>query len=172
MDAGDHAARRVADETHFPLELIVAVTHEGPKHTGSTDGMMHTQRTSPYYPTWVEHAPKLATEIEAAIVSRDIERLGPLVEQSALLMHSSMWGAVPPLIYFSPSTLRVMDVVTELRRRGTPAFFTMDAGPHVKVITLPEYVPSVLNALDIEAVVRTIHCKLGGDARVISEQPG
>ncbi len=165
LDRGESAARRVADATHFPLELIVAVTQAGKKHTGSTEGMSHTRDTSPYYASWVEHAPKLARNIEQAVLAADLERLGPLVEQSALLMHASMWGAAPALIYFNPATLRVMEAVAQLRRAGTLAFYTMDAGPHVKVIAKPEDTAEVRRTLEEqEGVLRTIHCRLGQDA--------
>ena len=73
--------------------------------------------------------------------------LGPAVERSALMMHASMFAGDPPLVYFNPTTLAVMESVRALRARGTPAFFTMDAGPHVKVLTEPEAAESVASAL-------------------------
>jgi diphosphomevalonate decarboxylase len=93
LDLGSLAARRIASADSFPLELTVAVISEGPKGVGSTDGMEHTRTTSPYYQAWVDHAPQHAANIERAISSADFDALGPLVEQSALLMHASMFGA-------------------------------------------------------------------------------
>jgi diphosphomevalonate decarboxylase len=93
--------------------------------------------------------------------------LGPLIEQSALLMHASMWGAVPPLIYFTGGTLAVIARVRELQTKGVPAYFTMDAGPHVKVITSSAEAELVRLGLETTpGVLRTIHCRLGSDARV------
>ncbi len=167
LDAGESAARQVATAEHFPLELLVAVTQEGPKHTGSTEGMSHTRDTSPYYTAWIEHAPLLARQIEAAVLAADLEQLGPLVEQSALQMHASMWAAAPAIVYFSPATLSVMECVASLRRKGYLAYYTMDAGPHVKVITAPNDALAVRGALEsVPGVLRTIHCKLGPDASV------
>jgi diphosphomevalonate decarboxylase len=167
LDARAHEARLVAPASHFPLELVVAVTREGEKETGSTDGMEHTKNTSPYYAAWLASAPPLCLEVEQAITSKDLERLGPLVEHSALLMHASMLGANPAIVYFSPASISAIETVRTLRKAGTLAYFTMDAGPHVKVICAPEDTPRVATALEAApGVLRTIRCKLGPDATV------
>jgi diphosphomevalonate decarboxylase len=167
LDLGASCARRVELPRPFPLELIVAVTQEGPKDVGSTEGMQLTQRTSPYYPAWVAQAPEHARKTEDALRSADLRTLGPLVEHSALLMHASMWGAVPPLIYFTGATLAVVAGVRQLQQEGTPAYFTMDAGPHVKVITTAEHADLVRTRLaQLDGVLKTIHCRLGPDATV------
>lgn len=167
LDLGSLAARRIASADSFPLELTVAVISEGPKGVGSTDGMEHTRTTSPYYQAWVDHAPQHAANIERAISSADFDALGPLVEQSALLMHASMFGANPAIVYFQPATLAVLDRVRRLRVEGIGAYCTMDAGPHVKVISRPEHALAVRAALQqTEGVLRTLSCKLGPDASV------
>lgn len=38
------------------------------------------------------------------------------------------------LLIFNRSPFEIMDAVRELRENGIPAYFTMDAGPNVKVI--------------------------------------
>lgn len=167
LDARAHEARRVASASHFALELVVAVTREGEKETGSTDGMEHTKSTSPYYEGWLSSSPPLCSAIEDAILSKDLERLGPLVEHSALLMHASMLGANPAIVYFSPASISAIETVRALRKAGTLAYFTMDAGPHVKVICAPSDTTRVAAALDsTPGVLRTIRCKLGPDATV------
>jgi diphosphomevalonate decarboxylase len=165
LDQGQPSARRIAGPGHFPLELIVAVTSVGPKDVGSTEGMEHTRRTSPYYAAWVEHSPALAAAAERAILDESFDALGPVVEHSALLMHASMLGADPAIIYVAPATLGVMARVRALRNDGIGAFYTMDAGPHVKVITRPADAARVERALaETPGVQRTIRCQLGGDA--------
>jgi diphosphomevalonate decarboxylase len=147
LAAGARSAERVARAEHFPLSMVVTLTASGPKSTGSTEGMQHTARTSPYYPAWVERAPELFDEIQRAVLARDLPKLGAAVEQSALMMHASMLAARPAVIYFAPTTLAVMQRVRELRAQGTPAFYTMDAGPHVKVLTTPEDAQAVAQEL-------------------------
>ena len=136
---------------------VIAVTASGPKSVSSTDGMRHTLATSPYYAAWVAAAAPLFDEIERAVRARDLATLGPAIEQSALLMHASMLGARPALVYFSPVTLRAMERVRALRAEGVPAFYTMDAGPHVKVLCEAASADAVASALGaVEGVERVI----------------
>lgn len=173
LGAGAEAAEQVAAPDHFPVAMLVAVTATGPKSIGSTRGMQHTAATSPYYAAWVEHAPRLYDEVRAAVVARDLEALGAASEQSALMMHASMLAARPAVIYLSPVTLSVMERVRALREGGTPAFYTMDAGPHVKVLTAPADATSVAAALfEVPGVQRVIRCAPGPDAhRVEGDAP-
>jgi diphosphomevalonate decarboxylase len=167
LDARAERAERVCSGDHFPLAMLVAVTDAGEKSTGSTDGMQHTAATSPYYSAWVSDAPRVYARVREAVLARDFEALGVAAEQSALAMHASMLAADPAVIYFSPATLAVMHRVRELRQRGLPAFFTMDAGPHVKVLTLPERSSELEEELSrVPGVTRLIVTGPGPDASV------
>jgi diphosphomevalonate decarboxylase len=148
--------------------MLVAVTTEASKDTGSTDGMQHTARTSPYYEAWVDDAPRLFSEVKAAVLAKDFERLAPAVEQSALAMHASMLAASPALIYFRPATLALIEAVRGLRKSGTPVCFTIDAGPHVKVLVVPEHAARVRELLSgVTGVVRVLESAPGPDARLL-----
>jgi diphosphomevalonate decarboxylase len=168
LRAGAAAAEPVLAGEAWPLCMVIAVTASGPKSVGSTAGMSHTRETSPYYEAWVAHAPRRFDEVRAALLARDFEGLGAAVEQSALMMHASMLAARPALLYFSPATLRVFARVRALREAGTPAFATMDAGPHVKVLCEPSSAALVEAALgETEGVERVIVSGPGPDARVV-----
>lgn len=172
LPAGAERAERVASGAHFPLSMVVTLTAKGPKSVGSTEGMQHTAETSPYYSPWVAHAPALFEEVRQGVLGRDIERLGAAMEQSALMMHASMFAARPAVIYFQPTTLAVMTAVRELRQAGTPAYYTMDAGPHVKVLTLPEHAARVARAVEaVPGVERSIVTGAGPDAELTDEDP-
>jgi diphosphomevalonate decarboxylase len=171
LDKGAEAARPIAGAEQLPLALCVAVISESAKAIGSTEGMEHTRQTSPYYAAWISHAPDLAARVETAINAADLETLGPLVEQSSLLMHASMMGAAPAIIYFKGTSLDVLARVRRLRDEGCAAFCTMDAGPHVKVICAPDNLEHVRRALaETPGVLRTLDCRLGPDASVRVEE--
>ncbi len=171
LEAAAEHAERVLPGEHYPLHMLVVVATEAPKGTASTAGMGHTARTSPYYAPWVEAAPRVYGEVRAALVARDFEALGTAMEHSALLMHASMLAARPALLYFSPVTLTIIERVHELRAQGEPAYFTIDAGPHVKVLTVPERSAALASALgDVAGVKRVIVSGPGPDASVTLEQ--
>lgn len=164
---GERSAEPVLDGAAWPLSMVIAVTALGPKSVSSTDGMRHTLATSPYYPAWVATAPALFAEIERSIAARDLATLGAAVEQSALMMHASMLAARPAIVYFTPATLRAMERVRALRADGTPAFYTMDAGPHVKVLCETARVAEVAHALGrVEGVERVIVSAAGPAAYI------
>lgn len=158
-------AERVRDAAAFPLEMLVIVTVSGPKATASTDGMGHTQDTSPYYPAWLAAAPAVYDEVRRAVEASDFGALGPAIEHSALLMHASMLAARPALVYFAPATLRVMERVRAFRVSGGRAYFTIDAGPHVKVLVEPNAAAELERELaKLEGVSSVLRSAAGPDA--------
>ncbi len=158
----------IAPPSHWDVRVIVAVTSLEKKAVSSTRGMNHTAATSPYFDAWVNLCSTLAPRIERAILAKDIDELGKATEQSALSMHASALAAAPGVLYFEPATLHVLKEVWSMRSDAIKAYATVDAGPHVKVITTAEYASVVVQRLQgVQGVLRTIASKLGGPAIVI-----
>lgn len=163
------AAQPVAPPEHWPLRIVVAVVAEGPKAVSSTEGMLHTVRTSPYYAAWVERAPGIFGRIKRAIADRNLEALGTAAEESALAMHATSIAAAPGLIYWTGTTLDVLAEVRRLRAVGLGAWATIDAGPHVKVLCGPEDEIEVVKMIGaVPGVKRTIVTRPGPGARVFT----
>jgi diphosphomevalonate decarboxylase len=157
--AGDdtHGARPLAEPSHWDLRIVVAVTSEGRKAVGSTSGMLHTERTSPYYKSWVELSPRLAGEVREGILARDLPRVGVAMEQSTLSMHACAMAAAPYVLYFRPATLAALECVRGLRDKGIEVWATADAGPHVKALCHARDHEQVAHALArAEGVLRTL----------------
>ena len=163
----DLAARPLAPANHWNLRLIVAQTVPGPKKVGSTEGMERSRKTSPYYSTWLERAPTWARAIKRAIKDRDLDSLGHSMEQSTLAFHCCAITSDPPIFYWAPETLTVLDTVRGLRERGISAWATMDAGPHVKTLCDANDAARVRQALDrTRGVTRTWVTKPGPGVEV------
>jgi diphosphomevalonate decarboxylase len=156
------AAEPLEGTGEWPVAISVVITTYEPKAVGSTDGMRHTTATSPYYAAWIGHAETLFERARGAVLSRDLDALGAVAEESAFAMHACAMAASPPLVYFSPVTLSVIDRVRSLRRSGTPAYATMDAGPQVKVLS------SAADAARVASVLR----EMPGVEKVIVARPG
>lgn len=165
-DGTDSHGVAVAPADWWDVRMVVAVVAAGPKAVGSTEGMVRTERTSPYYAAWVAQAPDELETALAAVRARDLAALGPVVERSALRMHASMWAADPPIVYQAPGTLAALGVVARLRAEGVAAWATMDAGPNVKVLCAAADAPAVAGAL--AHVVETVRIlQPGGPAEVV-----
>ena len=144
----DLAARPIAPPSHWNLRLIVAQTVHGKKKVGSTEGMERSRKTSPFYATWLERAPKWCRTIKRAIKTRDLEKLGHAMEQSTLAFHCCAITSDPSILYWAPDTLNALETVKGLRERGVSAWATMDAGPHVKTLCDATDAARVRQALD------------------------
>jgi len=164
---GAHAATQLAPQDHWNLRIVVAVTSEGRKAVGSTSGMVHTERTSPYYKAWVDASPKLAAEVRAGIVARDLPRVGVAMEQSTLSMHACAMAAAPYVLYFRPATLAALECVRALRDQGIAVWATADAGPHIKALCHADDHERVAHALArTDGVLRTLIASPGEGVEV------
>jgi diphosphomevalonate decarboxylase len=162
---------QLLEPSAWPLRVLVAVTDPGPKAVGSTEGMLMTERTSPYYPAWVESSPTDLSEARSAVQRRDFEALADVSESSCLKMHAVMLSARPGLVYWNGTTVKGIRRVQELREGGVPVFFTVDAGPQVKAVCLPEGYERVQRELAaIPGVTSVVESGLGDGARVDGNQ--
>jgi diphosphomevalonate decarboxylase len=167
----DSYAEQIAVDPKFlaDLRMVVAVIGGGlPKQHGSRDAMGHTAATSPMYRAWLDLVPKDLATAEAAIAKGDLQALGALAEANALAMHASAIAARPSIMYWQPATLGVLAEVRGLRGSGQPAWATMDAGPHVKILTTAAAADLVSSALvDNVGVTAVTISGVGGPAEIV-----
>lgn len=167
-DGSDAVAHPLADEHAWDVRMCVAVTGSGAKAIGSTAAMERTARTSPYYAAWIASVPGDLDQARSAVATRDLARLGEVAERSATRMHASALAAEPHILYWNPATVAAMATVRELRAGGTAAYFTIDAGPHVKVLCASADVPVVERALGATpGVLRVLVLAPGPGAQIV-----
>lgn len=135
---------------HMPMALVVCVVDDRPKPIGSTAAMERCRDTSPNYQAFHDANDADLQEALAAVQERDFARLGRVAEANCLAMHDVMHQAQPPVNYFQPATHASIAMVRTLREEGIPCFFSIDAGPNVKVFCPPEHQSAV------EAACRTL----------------
>lgn len=116
------------------LAMLFVLINDKQKDVSSRDGMRRTVATSAFYPGWLASLPEDLATIKQAIATQDFTALGRITEANGLKMHATTLAAVPPFTYWSPQSLLAMDLVRQLRATGTECYFTMDAGPNVKVL--------------------------------------
>lgn len=152
------------------MTVVIAVTDTGPKVVGSTEAMEISRKTSPFYTSWVEKQEHDLATARAAIKDRDFERLAAIAEHNCLKMHSIMWASRPPVVYWNAATMRCLQTIRGLQGDGIGTFFTIDAGPQVKAICLPEHAHQVREALSAcEGVVDVMTTGLGDAACLLDK---
>lgn len=171
LTAGDSDidVQTVTDE--WPLELVVAVTEESAKPVGSGEAMNRSAQTSPFYSAWIDQQPRDIETALDAVASRDFGKLAAVAEHNCLKMHSVMWASRPPIVYWNQATLACMETVRNLQADGIPVFFTIDAGPQLKAVCLPDAAAAVTLALQETAGVgRVLRSGLGAGARLVGKE--
>lgn len=137
LDGPAWAARPLLERADWPLRVVVAVTSAGPKAVASSAGM-RLSMASPFYPAWVTSTHEDFRLAVDHVRNRDFDALAELAEHSCLKMHGLMLATRPGLVYWNPVTLECLHRIRALRAAGLPVFCTIDAGPQVKAICLPE----------------------------------
>ena len=162
-------AAALAPAEHWPLCDLVAVVDTAAKAVSSRQGHERAP-TSPHFALRQEKLAERLAEVERAIRERDLERLGPIVEQEAIDLHLIAMSSRPPIFYWRPGTLQVLDAVRRLRGGGVAAWMTMDAGPNVHVICEPGDEEAVAATLsDLPRVESLLRDRVGAGPRRVEE---
>jgi len=165
----DPAATQLIGAHEWPLTVVVALTSTKSKSVGSTQGMVQSATTSDFYDAWTNSARHDFTAAREAVLSRDFQALAEISEASCLKMHGVMLSTRPALVYWNGATVEIIHRVRDLRSRGTAVFFTIDAGPQVKIVAEPGAVDAIRHAIaDIPGVIDVVPGTLGAGARTIT----
>ena len=163
------SAHQLAPPSWWKLNVVVGVTDLNEKAVSSTKGMELSKKTSPYYKTWQRTSADDFAVASDAVNRRDFGALADIAELSCLKMHSVMLTTQPTLAYWNAATISCMEEIRQLRASGINVFFTIDAGPQIKAVCLPEDTNKVEIALaKLPGVIKTYRCGLGEGARIIS----
>ena len=125
-------------KTGLKLAMIVLVLNENKKEISSRNGMELCAKTSTYFDEWVKQSEIDFINMKKYLAENDFKKVGILTEENALRMHKTTETANLPFTYFNEKTYEAMDFVKNLRNNGEKCYFTMDAGPNVKVLCLEE----------------------------------
>ncbi|NLC42091.1 MAG: diphosphomevalonate decarboxylase [Erysipelothrix sp.] len=151
-------------DSELEMEMIIVIVNAEKKTGGSRAMMKKTKEQSRYFDSWLSYNDRDLQEMEAAIIHGDLNQVGRLAERNAMMMHATMLAIDEPFFYLQPDSLRVIQIVKECREQGLLAYYTMDAGPNVKIITTPKDREAILKHL---GDFRTIVAKKGPGAQLI-----
>jgi diphosphomevalonate decarboxylase len=160
----------IVEGNQWPLEIIVCITSSDQKQTSSREGMGISKKTSPLYDNWVGNHQKDIQIALTAIQSRNFKQLGTVVVDNCLKMHQVMKTSQPSIDYWNETTHAVVQHIKILQAQGWDVFYTIDAGPQVKVICKPDLTEEVAVEINkIPGIESIVKCGLGQGARIIDE---
>lgn len=167
-DSTSYAYPISSDSYEKDLAMVFILINDQKKGIFSRDGMRRTVETSCFYPGWLNTVKKDLIQLKEAIQTKNFKLLGETMESNALKMHGTTLAANPPFIYWSPDSLKAMQATRTLREIGIPCYFTMDAGPNVKVLVEKKNLPAVKETfIDLFSFPQVITANAGPGITII-----
>jgi diphosphomevalonate decarboxylase len=161
-------AESFAPPDYWDIVDVIAIVSQQHKEVGSSAGH-RSAATSDLQNARVAGVPARFEICKRAILERDFGAFAEVVEHDSNLMHAVMMTSRPPLFYWLPATLMIMEQVRRWRSEGLQVCYTLDAGPNVHCICIrndAETVSQRLQAMSEVLLVRT--ARPGAGARIIN----
>lgn len=160
-------AEQIAPPEHWDVRDFVAITQTEHKEVGSAEGNRLVS-TSPFNDKRIDLAQQSVKTMRRAILDRDWTSFGEETEREAVRLHMIAMTSQPPIFYWSPVTLRIIQAVMNWRKAGLEAYYTIDAGANVHVLALGDDAAQVTAKIQaIEGVTRVIHNKAGTGTTIL-----
>jgi diphosphomevalonate decarboxylase len=164
----DSFAASIAAPNYWDIVDVIAVVSRKHKEVGSTAGHKSAS-TSDLQAARVAGAGERLERCKRAILERDFAAFAEVVEHDSNLMHAVMMTSRPPLFYWLPPTLAIMDAVRQWRAEGLRVCYTLDAGPNVHCICVRDEAAAVSARLRASSeVLDVLTAPPGGGAQVLT----
>ena len=152
-DDGMDSHAVVLDQPWPDLRIGLVKVATAEKKVDSRAGMQRTVESAHLYQSWPLQAAADLEKLHLAIGQQDFMLLGETAEQNALSMHATMIASWPPLLYWQPESVAAMHKIWDLRAQGLQVYFTMDAGPNIKLLFQQQDEAALLEAFpELEVV--------------------
>ena len=161
-------AESIFPPDHWNLIDVIAVINVGHKKTGSEAGHP-TAKTSDLQLARISGAAERLAVCKQAITDRNFPSFAEVVEMDSNLMHAVMLTSHPPLMYWLPASIAIMQSVREWRGEGLNVCFTLDAGPNVHCLCTQAAQSELLRRLQqLEGIVELRVTTVGQGTVILS----
>jgi len=127
-----HGESAKALDSKWKLFDTILIFSEEHKTVPSSEGHALAQSS----PLFAERLTKIQARmkiVENSIKSRDLNQLGPILEEEALELHRIAASSLPSVVYLNPESQRFIQFLEKNMERDF--YFTLDAGPNVHLIS-------------------------------------
>lgn len=131
------------------LHLLAIELNTKQKKISSTHGMKDAQ-SSPFFKPWLARNELELNKMINAIKDEDFTVLGELAELNANEMHAINLTAQPEFTYFEPDTIQAIKLIENLRHKGIECYYTIDAGPNIKVLCQLRNIKEIIENFESE----------------------
>ncbi len=169
-DNDESYAIQLADENYFDIRDLVIVFEKHDRKYTTREAMKISKKTSPLYDARLKIVEDNLVKVRKAIKERDFTLLGQTAEADCLLMHSVALTSNPSLLFWTAETMGMIKFVQELREGGLEAYYTIDTGANMHILTKPEFSEEICAILrKIPYITNIIECKPGPGVQIIKD---
>ena len=170
-DGLDSYSESIVDKDYWPdFRMIATIVQKRKKPVTSRAGMAKTVETCPYYEGWLKTVIEDLKLVREGIKEKDFTKVAQTAEHNCLKMHALMITTRPAIIYWVPATMEIIQNILAWREEGLECYFTIDAGPNVKVLCLEKDEKEInKRLLGLEGVIETVVCRPGDGAKLIDK---
>jgi len=169
-DGSDSYGIQIAPKEHWPeFRILACILSTEAKKIKSRAGMKQSVANCPFYDIWKKTADEDTEKMKKFVHEKNFTELGRLAEHNCLKMHAVMQTTTPAIIYWNEKTIELMHAIMQWRDEGLECYFTMDAGPQVKIICLAKDVPEIEKRARAISVDKILECRLGDGARLMDK---
>lgn len=159
------------DPAEFDIGMLTIVINRRKKKISSRQGMAHTVNTSPFYALWPQEVERDLERMLDAIKAQDVDAIGSIAEHNAMKMHATVLASNPSFTYFEPTTLTAINAVKQLRLAGYSCYYTIDAGPNVKVIAPYSQLSAIQRELaNLFEIDQLVVSKVGSNPKLLTKE--
>ncbi len=162
-------AKQIFPPNWWKIADVVALVSTGKKEVPSSLGMK-LAKSSPFMKVRLSRMKEKNKLVKKFIKEKNFKELGELTEQEALELHSIMLTQTPPLIYWTPGTLRIMKLIGRWRAEGLPVYFTINTGQDIHLIVEQKNVKKVVAKLKGLNFVKNIIVNTPGEGTRLSQK--
>jgi diphosphomevalonate decarboxylase len=168
-DDRDSYAFSIMPAEYWDLVDCIAVVQNKQKTISSTQGHLLAD-TSPLQAVRVMDTERRLSMCKHSLQKRDFNSFAEVVEQDSNMMHSVMMTSSPPIFYWEPTSIAVINAVQNWRKLGIQVCYTLDAGPNVHCICPAGFADDVIKRLgQIAGVQQVLPSRVGGPTQLVYE---
>ena len=168
-DGSDSYAEQIINDWS-DFRMVICITAEEEKKVKSRAGMAQSVSTSPMYNGWLLSIEDDLKKTRKGIKEKNFSIVGKTAEENCLKMHAIMMTTKPSIIYWNDITVKIIQSIIDWRENGLESYFTIDAGPQVKILCTENNVKEIVkNCKKIEGIKNIVVAKPGEGSKIVSK---
>ena len=161
---------QILEKSDWPLDILICIVSNHKKKISSREGMEISKKTYPLYIDWLNINDRHIGLALKAIKNKNLNALEKVSEENCKLMHRVMKTSNPSIVYMTETTQSCLAEIQRLRSSGHKLFYTIDAGPQIKIICDPSSSKSIKDSIKKNTdVIKIIDARIGGPPKILNE---